>query len=209
MVAIDPGTLRRATAHLRSVDPVLGAIMARVGPCRYQVERGGGPFGALVESIVYQQLAGYAAASIHARVVALCASRTPQPRDIARATDIELRAAGLSRQKVGYLRDLVARVEDGLPLHRLARQSDEKVIETLTTVKGIGRWTAEMFLMFRLGRLDILPVDDYGVRKAMQKAWRKRALPKAQWMRGQAEPWRPYRSIASWYLWRSLDLKSD
>ncbi len=112
---------------------------------------------------------------------------------------------GLSRQKVGYLRDLVARVGAGLPLGRLSRLSDEAAIQALTSVKGIGRWTSEMFLMFRLGRLDVLPVDDLGIRKAMQRAFHKRALPKPDWMRKTAEPWRPYRSVACWYLWRSLD----
>jgi len=96
-------------------------------------------------------------------------------------------------------------VQDGLPLHRLSGMSEEGVITALTSVKGIGRWTAELYLMFRLGRRDILPVDDYGVRKAMQQAWRKRALPKPDWMRKTAEPWRPWRSVASWYLWQSID----
>ena len=197
-------TLRRAAAHLRRSDPVLGRIVRRVGPCRLTVDRRTAPFAALVESILYQQLTGKAAATIHDRLLALCGRPTPRPEDILRATDAELRAVGLSRQKVGYLRDLSRRVQDGLPLHRLSRLPDEGVIEALTAVKGIGRWTAEMYLIFRLGRLDVLPVDDYGVRKAMQRAYRKHTLPKADWMRKTAEPWQPYRSVASWYLWRSL-----
>ncbi len=202
---VDPRLLRRAAAHLRRRDPVLAPIIAEVGPCRLRVERGGGPFSALVESIVYQQLSGHAAATIHTRLCALAGGRRPRPEDIAHASDAALRKAGLSRQKIGYLRDLTARVRDGLPLHRISHLPDEAVIEVLTAVKGIGRWTAEMYLIFRLGRLDVLPVDDYGIRKAMQKVYRKRALPKADWMQKVAEPWAPYRTVASWYLWRSLD----
>jgi 3-methyladenine DNA glycosylase/8-oxoguanine DNA glycosylase len=201
----DPKLLRRAAAHLRRSDPVLGRIVNALGPCRLRVERGGGAFAALAESIVYQQLAGHAAASIFARLCALAGGRRPRPEDIARAPDAALRKAGLSPQKIGYLRDLTARVEDGLPLRGLSRLPDQAVIDVLTAVKGIGRWTAEMFLIFRLGRLDVLPVDDYGIRKAVQRAYRKRALPKPDWLRRLGEPWAPYRTVASWYLWRSLD----
>ncbi len=202
---MSPADLRRAVRHLRAADPVLGRLIQAVGPCRYRVDRGGGSFAALTEAIVYQQLAGAAAATIHRRLCTLVGRKHPRPQDIAGRSARELRSVGLSRQKIGYLRDLVARVQDGLPLSRLSRLSDEAVIESLTAVKGIGRWTSEMFLMFRLGRLDVLPVDDLGIRKAMQKAWRKRALPKPDWMQKTAEPWRPYRSVASWYLWRSLE----
>ena len=197
-------TLRRAAAHLRRADPVLRGIIGRVGPCRLRVDLRGGHFASLVEAILYQQLTGKAAATIHRRLLALLGRKTPRPEDIRRVRDVELRSVGLSRQKIAYLRDLAERVQDGLPLGRLSRLPDEAVIEALTEVKGIGRWTAEMFLIFRLGRLDVLPVDDYGVRKAMQRAYRKRALPKAEWMRRTAEPWRPFRTVASWYLWRSL-----
>jgi DNA-3-methyladenine glycosylase II len=206
---LDHNLLRRATTHLRGSDPVLEGIMREVGPCRLRVDRGGGPFSALVEAIVYQQLAGRAAATIHGRVLKVAGRPYPRPEDIARASDLALRGAGLSRQKIGYLRDLTVRVRDGLPLRRVSRLPDEEVIEVLTTVKGIGRWTAEMFLIFRLGRPDVLPVDDYGIRKAMQRAYRKRALPKPDWMRRVAEPWAPYRTIASWYLWRSLEGKAE
>ena len=191
--------------HLRRADPVLARLVDHVGPCRYEVHREIGPFAYLTTAIVHQQLAGAAAATIHRRLCALAGRKHPRPEDIARLSDAELRGVGLSRQKIGYLRDLVARVGDGLPLGRLARLPDEAAIEALTSVKGIGRWTSEMFLMFRLGRLDVLPVDDLGIRKAMQKAYRKRSLPKPDWMRKTAEPWRPYRSVACWYLWRSLD----
>jgi 3-methyladenine DNA glycosylase/8-oxoguanine DNA glycosylase len=200
-----PADLPRAVRHLRRADPVLAGLVDQVGPCLYEVRRGGGPFAYLTAAIVHQQLAGAAAATIHRRLCALAGRQHPRPEDIGRLSDDELRGVGLSRQKIGYLRDLVARVGAGLPLGRLARLSDEAAIEALSSVKGIGRWTSEMFLMFRLGRLDVLPVDDLGIRKAMQRAFRKRALPKPDWMRKTAERWRPYRSVACWYLWRSLD----
>lgn len=202
---LSPQALRRAVAHLKGADPVMASIIDRIGPCRLKVYRDP-HFPHLVSTICYQQIAGAAAAAIHGRVVALCGG-APRPAVILGKTDAELRAAGLSRQKVAYLRDLSAKVEGGLPLHRLSSLSEEEVIEVLTSVKGIGRWTAELYLMFRLGRRDLLPVDDYGVRKAMQRAWRKRELPKPDWMRRTAEPWRPWRTVASWYLWQSIDEK--
>jgi DNA-3-methyladenine glycosylase II len=205
----EPKTLTRAVAHLRRSDPVLAAVIRQVGACRFAVDGRGGTFAALVESILYQQITGKAAATIHGRLVALLGRRVPRPADVLAASDEDLRRAGLSRQKIAYLRDLSQKAQGGLPLGRLSRLPDEGVIDVLTRVKGIGRWTAEMYLMFRLGRLDVLPVDDYGVRKAMQKAWRKRALPTADWMRRVAEPWRPYRTVASWYLWRSLEKPAD
>jgi DNA-3-methyladenine glycosylase II len=186
---------------------VLARVIDSVGACRYRVDRAGGPFAALAEAIIYQQLAGAAAATIHRRFCALAGRKRPRPADVARLQDTELRGAGLSRPKIAYLRDLVAQVEAGLPLGRLSRLTDDEVVETLTAVKGIGRWTAEMFLMFRLGRRDVLPVGDLGIRKAMQRAWRKRTLPGPEWMQKTAEPWRPYRSVACWYLWRSLEAK--
>jgi 3-methyladenine DNA glycosylase/8-oxoguanine DNA glycosylase len=205
---IDPATLRKATAHLRRTDPVLAAIIRDVGPCRLRTDETGGAFAALVESIVYQQITGKAAASIYGRVRKLIKRRHPRPQDILAATEEALRGAGLSRQKVAYLRDLAEKVRDGLKLHVLGRLEDEAVIETLIEVKGIGRWTVEMFLIFRLGRLDVLPVHDYGIRKAMQRAYRLRKLPNPDRMRRLAEPWRPYRSVACWYLWRSLESKA-
>ncbi len=202
----DPKTLRRAVFHLRNVDPVMARLIDSVGRCRFTVARGGGPFASLVEAIVYQQLTGKAAETIYGRVQALIGRQHPRAQDIAAVTDAELRAAGLSRQKIGYLRDLSAKALAGMPLARLFRHGDERVAATLTQVRGIGRWTAHMYLMFRLGRLDVLPVDDYGVRKSMQKAYRFRALPKPDRMLRVAAPWRPYRSVAAWYLWRSLDV---
>jgi DNA-3-methyladenine glycosylase II len=199
-LAIDPERLRKATAHVRRSDPVMAAIIRDVGPCRLQTDDRSGAFAALVESIVYQQITGKAAASIYGRVRKLMRRRHPRPQDIL--------AAGLSRQKVAYLRDLAQKVTGGLKLRVLPRLHDEAVIEALTEVKGIGRWTVEMFLIFRLGRLDVLPVHDYGIRKAMQRAYRLRKLPTPDRMCTIAEPWRPYRTVACWYLWRSLESKA-
>jgi DNA-3-methyladenine glycosylase II len=207
-MALDSRTLKAATRHLRRADRVLAGVIEGVGPCRYRTDPRGGPFASLVESILYQQLNGKAAETIHGRLLALVGRKFPRPQDFACVSDAQLRAVGLSRQKTSYIRDLVRHAQDGLPLARVARMSDERVIETLTAVKGIGRWTAEMYLMFRLGRLDVLPVDDYGVRKSMQLAYGFRSLPKPERMRKVAESWRPYRSVACWYLWRSLDARA-
>ncbi|HET7294265.1 MAG TPA: DNA-3-methyladenine glycosylase 2 family protein, partial [Vicinamibacteria bacterium] len=204
---LDATTLRRAARHVARNDAVMAPLVRRVGPCRFEIDRGGGPFASLVEAIMYQQLAGAAAVAIFRRFRERIGRRYARPVDIAALPDAELRKVGLSRQKIGYLRDLTARVQDGLALHRVHRMDDEGVVRTLTQVKGVGRWTAQMYLMFRLGRLDVLPVDDYGVRKAMQTAYRMRKLPKPERMERIAEPWRPYRSVACWYLWRSLDTK--
>jgi len=202
--ALDVAMLRRAEAHLRSADPVLARIVEVVGPAPLKVDRSPA-FAALLESIVYQQISGKAAAAIHRRLCAALGRRIPRPEDVAAASDQALRAAGLSRVKIAYLRDLAVRAVSGLPLRSLSRLDDERVVEALVQVKGIGRWTAEMFLMFRLLRPDVLPVGDYGIRKAMQRAYRLRKLPKPDVMQRIAEPWRPYRSVACWYLWRSLD----
>lgn len=202
---LHPRLLRAASAHLRLADPVLGTVIAPLGPCLLVVDRRGSAYSALLEAILYQQITGKAAAAIHRRLAERVGCRHPRPEHIAALSRAALRRVGLSRQKIAYMRDLTARVHDGLPLGRLARLPDEAVIEALTQVKGIGRWTAEMFLIFRLGRLDVLPVHDYGIRKAMQLAYRKRELPKPAWMERVAEPWRPYRTVACWYLWRSLE----
>ena len=196
--------LRKAEAHLRRVDPVLARIVDAVGPAPLKINRAPA-FAALLESIVYQQISGKAAAAIHRRLCSALGRPIPRPRDVTAASDEALRAAGLSRVKVAYLRDLAVRSVSGLPLRSLSRKDDEQVVEALIEVKGIGRWTAEMFLMFRLLRPDVLPVGDYGIRKAMQQAYKLRKLPKPDVMQRIAAPWRPYRSVACWYLWRSLD----
>ena len=187
----------------------MAALVARLGRCHFAPERRGSAFSKLVQSILYQQLAGHAAATIHGRLRRLVGRRHPRPADILAASDQALRGCGLSRQKISYMRDLALRTTNGLALRGLGRLEDEAVVERLVQVRGVGRWTAEMFLMFRLGRLDVLPVDDYGVRSALQRAYGLKELPRADWMRRKAEAWRPYRSVACWYLWRSIDAAGD
>jgi len=196
--------LKRAMRHLRKADTVMARIIRQVGPCRLKAVRRGSDFEALVESIVYQQITGKAAYAIHQRLRQLLGGTRLAPADLLKTHARRLRSVGLSRQKIGYLRDLSRRALDGLALDRLGHLDDEAVISALTTVKGIGRWTAEMFLIFRLGRLDVLPVSDYGLLKAVQKAYGGRGLPKPHTMRRVGEAWKPYRSVACWYLWRSI-----
>jgi DNA-3-methyladenine glycosylase II len=203
---LDAVELRRAERHLAAADPVLARLIEAVGPCRLHPHRGVGPFGYLVRAILSQQISGAAARAVAERLRSRFGWPL-RPEHLLGASDEELRACGLSRQKAGYLRDLASRACNGLPLERLSRLTDERVIETLTVVKGIGRWTAEMYLMFRLGRPDVLPLDDLGIRSAMRRAYRMRALPDKDRMRRTATPWRPYRTVACWYLWRSLELK--
>ncbi len=200
--------LALAVAHLTDSDPVLGSHIARVGRFQLKLERD--RFSMLVRSILSQQISTKAARSIRGKLEALTNGAGLTPDAIALLSDPELRSAGLSGQKVTYLRDLTARVQDGrLPLHKLARQSDEEVIAELIQVKGIGRWTAQMFLMFSLGRVDIFPHDDLGIRAALRELYRLDALPDKATCLRIAEPWRPYSTIASWYVWRLFDLKAD
>ena len=197
---------REAIAHLRRVDPVLGDIIARVGPCTMVTRREGTHYDALVRSIVFQQLSGKAAGTIHRRFRELYPANRPRAHLVLASTDAALRAAGLSRQKIGYLRDLSARVNDrSLPLAHLGRLSDDAIIEHLVQVKGIGRWTVQMFLIFRLGRPDVLPELDLGIQNAIQRAYRLRKRPKPKDVLRIGAKWRPYASLASWYLWRSLE----
>ena len=177
---------------------------------RFEVNSGGvlRPFEALAESIAYQQLSGKAAATIWKRVRALYPRRKNlDPKLILKTPDETLRAAGLSRSKVLALKDLATKTLDGIvPTGRaLARMSDDEIIERLTQVRGIGRWTVEMLLLFDLGRLDVWPVGDYGVQKGYAKTFGKRKLPKPKQLMKVGEQWRPYRSVAAWYFWRALD----
>jgi DNA-3-methyladenine glycosylase II len=197
---------RPALTHLRRADPVLGGIIERVGPCRLEARRAGTHYEALVRSIVFQQLSGKAARTIHDRFRALYPRGRPRAELVLATDDSSLRGAGLSRQKIGYLRDLSARVADrSLPLAHLGRLPDDAIIEHLVQVKGIGRWTVQMFLMFRLGRPDVLPELDLGVQNAIQRAYGLRTRPTPKDVLRIGEPWRPYASVASWYLWRSLE----
>jgi DNA-3-methyladenine glycosylase II len=197
---------QEAVRHLQRVDPVLNGIIERVGTCTFGAREPGTHFGALTRTIVFQQLSGRAAATILKRLHATYGGRAPTPGELLATPDATIRAAGISNQKASYLRDLAARVEDGrLPVARLGRLDDDAAIELLTGVKGIGRWTAQVFLMFRMRRTDILPDGDLGIQKAIQRAYGFRKLPDPVRVRRVGAPWAPYRSIASWYLWRSID----
>jgi 3-methyladenine DNA glycosylase/8-oxoguanine DNA glycosylase len=183
--------------------------MDKVGECRYRPTRSQkSPFLALAESIAYQQLNGKAAATIYGRFHALYPGKGPTPERVLETTEEAMRGAGLSRAKTLAIRDLAAKTIDGTvpTAARLRALGDEEIVERLTSIRGIGRWTAEMLLMFRLGRPDVLPATDYGVRKGFALTYRKRSLPSPSKLLSHGERWRPYRSVASWYLWRAVDL---
>jgi len=202
---VRPEAARRARAHLRRVDPVLTRVMQAVGPFRPADRSSGTHFNALLRAIVFQQLSGKAATTIFNRFAALFPGNEPTAALIIAATDTELRAAGLSRQKISYVRDLSMKVASGaLPLDHVHTLTDDEIVAHLVQVKGIGRWTAQMFLMFRLGRPDVLPDLDLGIQNAIKKAWRKRKVGPKDVLRIGAK-WSPWSSYACWYLWRSLD----
>lgn len=193
-----------ALRHLRRTEPRLGEIIRRIGPYKIQITPD--PFVTLIGSIIHQQLSMKAAATIRGRVKALCPRGRMTPANIARLEDQALRGAGLSQQKVSYLHDLCEHFLDRrLTTRRLRRMSDDQVIEATTQVRGIGRWTAEMLLIFCLERPDVWPLDDLGVQKAAQQMLGRRKPLQMDKLRALADPWRPYRTYASWYLWRSLD----
>ncbi len=198
-----------ALEHLREADPALERLIDAAGPFVMQIDRAPDIFVALAEAIVYQQLTARAAATIFARVCALFprAHEGIKATHILRASDEKLRAAGLSRAKLAALRDLAQRTVAGkIPtLAEVRGMDDEAVIERLTEVRGIGRWTVQMLLMFRLGRSDVLPADDYGIRKGFAIAFRKRTLPTRDELERRGARWKPYRTVASWYLWRAVD----
>ncbi|HWP65554.1 MAG TPA: DNA-3-methyladenine glycosylase 2 family protein [Candidatus Limnocylindria bacterium] len=210
-----PGALpydaRAALRHLAAADPVLGRHIERVGPFGLELRRTSDTFTALAEAIVYQQLSGKAAATIFGRLAALFPGGLAADALLATA-DAPLRAAGLSRAKLASLRDLAARTAAGAvpTLSALRRMDDDAIVEALTPIRGIGRWTVEMLLIFRLGRPDVLPLADYGIRKGFGVVFRRRGngadgLPAPAEVSRRGERWRPYRSVASWYLWRALD----
>lgn len=198
--------MRKAINHLRKCDPVLRGIIERVGP--YRMEYGVPEFSSLAEAIVYQQLNGKAAVTIFKRFAALTGEPIT-PQGILRLSDAQLRGVGLSKQKSAYMKDLAEKTAAGLlDFSLLPDLSDEEVIKHLTQVKGIGVWTAHMFLMFSLRRPNVLPTGDYGVQMAVKKHYKKRKLPKPKDMEKIARVWEPYRSVACWYMWRSLDIKT-
>ncbi len=207
---------KKAVAHLRAGDPKLGALIDRAGPFRLRLDASPSPFESLLESILYQQLHGKAAATIHRRVREYFLG-DPTPQLLLDTPDEVLRTAGVSGNKIRAMKDLAARTIDGtVPSHAaILKMSDADIVERLTEVRGIGSWTVEMLLIFRLGRPDVLPVTDYGVRKGyaltFMRVPRSRPLeasdlPKPDVIFRRAQRWAPYRSVASWYLWRACDL---
>ena len=202
----DPAAAKR---HLRRADPILGDIMRRSVPFALRPRATQSLFGALMESIVYQQLSGKAAATILERTRRLfLPKRFPTPQDILDAPDARLRSAGLSGNKTAALKDLARHTIDGTvpSLARVRRMPDEEIIERLTTVRGIGVWTVEMLLIFRLGRPDVLPVGDLGVRKGFSLAYGLERMPTPKELAAHAECWRPFRTVGSWYMWRAIEL---
>jgi DNA-3-methyladenine glycosylase II len=198
--------IRLAENHLRTNDPVMASIIEQIGRCGLVRSKREDPFIAIVEAIIWQQLSGKAARTIYERFLKIFAGGRPTPAAILATSDEAMRAAGLSRGKIAYLRDLSAKVLDGtVHLESLETMANDDVVAAMTKVKGIGRWSAEMFLMFRLQRADVLPVGDLGIVKAIQRHYRLRKTPTPERMLKIAESWRPYRSVASWYLWASLD----
>ncbi len=198
--------MRKAINHLKKSDPVLAAIIERVGP--FRMEFGQPTFHSLAEAILYQQLNGKAAVTIFKRFTDL-AGDPLTPEGILKLNTAQMRGVGLSKQKTACLRDLSEKTNAGLlEFERLPELPDDEVIGHLTQVKGVGVWTAHMFLMFTLRRQNILPTGDYGVQAAIKKYYRKRKWPKPEVMEKIARPWVPYRSIACWYLWKRLDVKT-
>ena len=199
-------SIRRASAHLRAVDPVLGRLIDEHGP--YEPRPSDDPWAALVRAILFQQLAGAAVTAIQRKWFAFYgdAEATPSAEQILDTSDDDFRACGISRQKMSYFRDLALHTSDGrLKLSRLNRMSDDAVIDTLTQVKGVGEWTAQMHLMFHLGRPDILPIGDLGVRKGMQLAYHLPDMPTPKEATAIGAAWAPYRSVGSWYMWRAVE----
>jgi len=199
---IDPAAAAR---HFRKVDPVIHGVFKQVGPCTLKPQRD--RFGMLVRSIISQQISTSAARSIRAKLEALIAPEKVRPEVLSRLTFEQLRSAGLSSQKATYLHDLAAKAADGtVQLKMIGRRKDEEVIEELIQVKGIGRWTAQMFLIFSLGRPDVFPPDDLGIKVALRNLYGLAELPTKAEAHALAAPWTPHSTFATWYLWRSLDL---
>lgn len=201
-----------AVQHLRRADAKLARVIRRVGPCPLAPRRGVSPYQALVKAVTYQQLNGTAAATIFRRFRALFPGDAfPAPEHIVATSDEKLRSAGLSRAKTAAIRDIAARTIEGVvPTRRaIARLTDAEIVERLTVIRGVGPWTVEMLLMFTLGRPDVLPATDYGVRSGFALVYGLKQLPSPQRVLAHGERWRPYRSAAAWYLWRAVDLAKE
>ena len=198
-----------AVQHLVRADKILARIIRKVGPCQLTPKKRRSPFEALVQSVAHQQLNGTAATTILRRVIALYPHRRfPMPEDLLRTPDEHLRGAGLSRAKTASLKDIAAKTIEGVvPTARvIAKMSDAEILERLTVVRGVGPWTVEMLLMFTLGRPDVLPVTDYGVRKGFALTYGLSELPTPRELLNHGEKWRPHRTTAAWYLWRAVEL---
>lgn len=199
-----------AEEHLGRVDDVMAGLIREVGPCGLKPQPWRSPFQSLVQAVAHQQLNGKAAETILGRFRSLFPGRRfPGPRALAGVSDDQLRGAGFSRAKIAAIRDIAERVASGeIPgARRIERMSDEEIIERLTAARGVGRWTVEMLLMFQLGRPDVMPVDDFGVRNGYRLAYRLETMPKPKVLLQVADLWRPYRTVAAWYLWRAVDLE--
>ena len=200
---------RAALKHLADVDPVMRRLIRQVGPCQLVPKTRRTLFQTLVMAVANQQLNNKAAATILGRFIKLFPGRRfPRPEDVASVSDDAIRAAGFSRAKVASIRDIAAKTLEGVvPTSReVARLSDDEIVERLTEVRGVGRWTVEMLLIFQLARPDVLPADDFGLRTGFRHAYRRRRLPTPKEVLAHGESWRPYRTTASWYLWRAVDL---
>lgn len=201
-----------AVVHLAAVDPVMRRLMEDIGPCTLKPNTRRSPFESLARAIAHQQLHGKAAESILARFMALFPRRKfPHPDDLLAMNMRSMRAAGFSRSKILALRDLAMKTLDGtVPTNRVIQKlGDDEIVERLTEVRGIGRWTVEMLLIFQLGRPDVLPVDDFGVRNGFRIAYRRRSMPTPTQVFQYGERWKPYRTVAAWYLWRAVDLEKQ
>ena len=200
--------LEQAIGHLTTKDKTLARLIRRVGPCRLCTDNRRSPFESLVEAVAHQQLHGKAARTILGRVKALVPNRRfPSPDDLLHLPEESLRGAGLSRAKVAAVKDIAAKTRDRIvpTARQMAHMEDAEIVERLTTIRGVGRWTVEMLLIFKLGRLDVLPIDDFGVRKGFAITYRHEDLPRPKALLDYGERWRPFRSVAAWYLWRAVD----
>lgn len=200
---------KAALKHLSAVDPVMRKLIREVGACELEPETWRSPFQSLVQAVAHQQLNGTAAETILTRFKKLFPKRRfPKPEDLAKVTDEQIRACGFSFAKIAAIRDIAAKTLDGtIPGSRaIAKLSDEEILARLTAARGVGRWTVEMLLIFQLGRTDVLPVDDFGVRNGFRLAYKKREMPKPKALATFGEKWKPHRTTAAWYLWRAVDL---
>jgi DNA-3-methyladenine glycosylase II len=197
-----------ALKHLAEVDPLMGKLIREIGPCLLEPERRRSPFQSLVQAVAHQQLHGTAANNILGRFVKLFPGRRfPRAEDLAGVTDAQMRACGFSFAKIKAIRDIAEKTISGVvPTTReIVKLTDEEIIERLITVRGVGRWTVEMLLIFQLGRENVLPVDDFGVRMGFRHAYNKRSMPKPKQLRKFGKRWHPHATTAAWYLWRAAD----